>query len=125
VDDPSFDLVAAELRADATDLKTFVETLAAKLAGAFPGWARVERRSSLFGGAKPVRRIELTLGDDRYELEHDAGRVTCRHRAVVRGVAIRSDELELDEWLTRLAGSLVRAADSSAQGRAALEQLLE
>jgi hypothetical protein len=125
MDEPGFDLVAAELRADTTDLKAFVEALAVKLAGSFPGWVRVERRGGLFSGAKPVRRIELTLGDDRYELDHDGGRVTCVRRAVVRGIAIRSDELGLDDWIDHLARALVREADSTAQGRAALAQLLE
>jgi hypothetical protein len=125
VEDSSFDLVAAELRADSTDLTSFVQVLAAKLAGSFPGWVQVERRGGLFASTKPVRRIVLTLGDERYELEHDSGRVTCLRRALVRGVAIRSDELGLDEWLELLARSLVSQAESTAGGRAALERLLE
>jgi hypothetical protein len=120
-----FDVVAASLRADASDLKTFVEVLAAKLADAFPGEVRVERRGGLLSGTRPVRQIVLTLGPDRFELEHDAGSVTCRHRAIVRGVAIRSDELGLEQWIELLARSLVSHANSTSAGRAALAQLLE
>jgi len=120
-----FDLVAASLRADAADLDIFVEALATKLAASFPANVQVERPRRLLGGARRVRRIVVTLGDDRYELERGEGRVACTRRALVRGVAIRSEELELGEWIDRLARSLVAAAESTAEGRAALADLLE
>jgi len=120
-----FDLVAASLRADAADLDIFVEALATKLVASFPANVQVERPRRLLGGDRRVRRIVVTLGDDRYELARDDGRVTCTRRALVRGVAIRSDELELGEWIDRLARSLVAAAESTADGRAALADLLE
>ena len=41
MEDPGFELVAASLRADATDLAAFVEALAVKLEGALPGSVRV------------------------------------------------------------------------------------
>jgi hypothetical protein len=124
VEPSTFDLLAASLRADSADLEVFVEALATKLAGSFPGQVRVERARSLFRGRRPVRRLELPLGDDRYELEHEGGRVTCVRRSVVRGIALRSERLELGEWLDGLARSLVAEAESSEQGRAALAQLL-
>jgi hypothetical protein len=43
----------------------------------------------------------------------------------VRGVAIRSDELGLEQWIELLARSLVSHANSTSAGRAALAQLLE
>ena len=46
MEDPGFELVAASLRADATDLAAFVEALAVKLEGALPGSVRVERRGT-------------------------------------------------------------------------------
>ena len=76
------DLLAASLRADSGDLDAFVEALAVKLEAALPGQVEVERRGGLLGGRKRVRRIEVTLGDQRYELEAEHGRVTCRRRSV-------------------------------------------
>ena len=77
------DLLAASLRADAGDLDAFVEALAVKLEAALPDQVEVERRGGRLGGRKRVRRIEVTLGDQRYEAEADRGRVTCRRRSVV------------------------------------------
>jgi hypothetical protein len=126
VETPDFDLVAASLRADSSDLETFVEALATKLEASFPGHVKVERRGSRFmPGARPVRRISVPLGDTTFDLEHDAGRVTCFKRAVVRGIALRSEELPLGDWIDGLSAALVTEAGSSEASRTALEKLLQ
>jgi len=124
VTETDFDLLAASLRADAGDLRTFVEALATKLEGAFGSRVRVERKGGMFGG-KRVRRIALTLGDDQYELEHADGSVSCRRRTVVRGIALKNEELPLDAWLDDVSRTLVAEARSTERGRVALERLLE
>ncbi len=120
-----FDLVAAALRADTADLELFVETLAGKLEQSFPAHVKIERRKSLLPGPKPVRRITAELGDERFELEHDGGRVDCRRRELVRGIALRSEELELGPWIDALSHSLVTEAERSERGSEALRRLLE
>ena len=123
---PDFDLVAASLRADSSDLEAFVEALAAKLEASFPGHVTIERKGSRFvPGARPVRRISLPLGDSTFELEHDAGRVACFRRAVVRGIALRTEELPLGDWIDSLSTALVSEAGSSESARAALAKLLQ
>lgn len=117
-----FDLLAAALRADTTDLRAFVEALAAKLEASFPERTKVER-GGLFGN-KRVRRLGVELGDCRYELDHDDGRIVVRRRTVVRGVSLRSDELELDAWIDDLSQGLVEEAGRSERGRTALERML-
>jgi hypothetical protein len=119
------DLLAASLRADAGDVDAFVEALAVKLEAALPGQVEVERRGGLLGGRKRVRRIEVTLGDQRSELEAERGRVTCRRRSVVRGIALKTQELDLDAWIAALSQDVVEEAERSERGRQALARLLE
>ena len=118
----SFDLLAASLRADTTDMRAFVQALASKLEGSFPQHVRVQRGGRF--SDKRVRRIEVELGDSRYELESDRGDVACRRRAVVRGISLKTEELPLEEWIHRMSEELVSVAEQSERGRAALEQLL-
>jgi hypothetical protein len=118
-----FDLVAASLRADADDLRMFVEALATKLEQAFPGRCRV-RRAGLLGKGS-IRQISVELGESRYELTHDDGAVSARRSSVVRGISLKSDELGLDEWIDSLAAQLVSEARRSERGRLALERLLK
>lgn len=117
-----FDLVAASLRADTDDLRIFVEGLTTKLEESFPGRCRVQRSGLLGRGS--VRRIVVDLGGGRYELVHEGGVVTTRRASIVRGIALKSDELSLDDWIDALAAELVSEADRSERGRLALERLL-
>jgi len=116
------DLVAASLRADASDLRVYVEALAAKLEQLFPGSCSV-RRSGLRGKG-PVRAITVALGDGRYELESRDGSVVTRRSSIVRGITLKSEELGLDGWIDSLASHVVEEADRSERGRLALENLL-
>jgi hypothetical protein len=126
VEQPDFDLVAASLRADSGDIEAFVEALATKLSMSFPGRVEVERKGGrLSHGPKPVRLIVVPLGDARFELEHDSGRVVCVRKAMVRGIALHTDQLELGDWIDGLSQALVTEAQTSEQGRAALARLLE
>jgi len=121
---PDLDLLAASLRADATDTAAFLEALAARLESALPGQVEVQRKGGLFGGGKRVRRIAVRLGDSHYEIEGDRGAVTARRRNVVRGIALKSEELGVDAWIDGLSADLLGLAQRSEQGRLALERLL-
>ena len=122
--DFDFDLVAAELRADRTDLDAYVEALAAKLEGALPQQTTVERGRTSFRGPKRVDRIETLLGDCKYILDR-GDMVTTRCAHVVRNVVLKNDEVPLEEWLDRLARDLVAHAEATDHGREALERLLK
>lgn len=125
MDEGSFDMVAAGLRADAADLNAFVEALAVKLEGALPGRVTIARQGGLFSRSKGVREISVDMGDSRYNLVSNGGRIETTRRNEVRGIAIKSEPLELDEWIAALSGELEAAARESADGRQALERLLE
>ena len=117
-----FDLVAASLRADADDLRVFVEALSRKLEQLFPGRCRVQR-AGLFGKGS-VRQVSVEVGDSRHELSHDDGTVSARRSSVVRGITLKTEQLVLDEWIDSLAAQVVAEADRSERGRLALQKLL-
>ena len=123
-DAPDLDLLAASLRADASDTAAFLEALAARLQSALPGQVEVERKGGLFGGGKRVRRVAVRLADRHYELEGGHGALTARRRTVVRGIALKSEELGVDAWIEALSADLVALAQQSERGRLALERLL-
>jgi hypothetical protein len=68
--------------------------------------------------------VAVTLGDRRYEAERERRSVVCRRRTVVRGIALKSEELELGAWIDALSADLVDEAESSERSRIALEGLL-
>lgn len=119
-----FDLLAASLRADAVDLKAFIEGLAAKLSESFPSQVKVDRNRGLLGGKQRVRRLALKLGDCDYELVNDDGSVSASRRVVVRGIALRTEPLSLEQWIDAVAQELVAQAGRTESDRLALERML-
>lgn len=124
------DALAAALRADAADLDVYARVLTTSLAAALPAdMVGIDRDRSLAdriaGRDGKVRGIRIALGD--WELTLSPGRSgvpVAQARQKVRGVAISSREVSLDEWAQLLATGLAKRARESADARAALRRLL-
>ena len=126
MDDPGFDLVAASLRADTTDLNAFVEALAVKLEGALPDSVRVDRKGGgLLSRGKRVRRISIGMDEARYDLERVGESIEASRCNEVRGIVIKSERLGLDEWIDALSRELTNRAQQSERSMLALQRLLE
>ncbi len=125
VDDAlSFDVLAASLRQDTRDLAVFSEVLAKKLEQAVPHWVQIDRRGGLFQKNPPVRRITVTFDPWQYVLDSDRGRVNTARVKMVRGVAIKTEPLDLNPWIDALSQDMVEAASREAQARESLERFL-
>ena len=119
------DLIAASLRADASDLGAFVESLAVKLEEALPGRVRVQRGRRGLLGPKKVRRITLDAGGQRLEVSvSDTDGIELRRARMSGGIAIKTDLLGTEAWLTELSTAMVAEAERSDQTRQALQRLL-
>lgn len=124
--DQDFDLSAAGLRADGTDLRISVEVLASKLEESLPGRAHIERRGGgLLGrGPKRVRQVRIELGGNCYQLTVADDHVDGFRERQVGGISIKRESLAPDEWVAALTADLRAEAERSAEARAALERLL-
>lgn len=126
----TFDLAAAGLRGDGSELARSLEVLAAKLEAALPGRARVERHGGgLLGrGEKRVRQVLVDLGAGtsgvRYQLDVDRDRAECFRERKVGGIAIKRESLDPSSWIAALTDDLRAEAERSAEARAALDRLL-
>jgi hypothetical protein len=125
-DEPALDLdlLAASLRADSTDVSTFVESLAAKLEEAVPGRVRVQRRRVGMFGAKKVRTVAVDLDDRRFELLSEGAGVQTRCAKLSGGIVLKNEELQTDAWLATLGEALASEAQRNETTRRALERLL-
>jgi hypothetical protein len=119
------DLVAASLRADASDIAAFVEALAVKLEQALPGAVRVERARRGFRGPRWVREISLDAGGLRLILRrNEADAVQCSASRVSGGIVLKTEPVELERWIEQLGRALVEEAGRSLRTREALERLM-
>ena len=127
-DDPgsTLDLAAAEVRVDRADTHALIEALASRLEQALPAQVTVRRRR--VGGFRSkqteVERIEISLGDERFELLSARGGFQCTRHRVVRGITLKRDELPVEQWIDQLVEEVVRAAQLGEQARITLQGLL-
>ena len=88
--------------------------------------ARVQRKSKGFlSREKVVRAIEVDMGDNTYTcVRGGPAGVQASRRKVVRGIALSSEELALDQWIDALAADMAAEAQASAEARERRERML-
>jgi len=119
-----FDLTAAGLRANGSDLATGLEVLAAKLEDALGRHVQVTRRRKFLGKAGPVSEINVRIGESRYSLSPTPTGASAARLREVGGIAIKRESLSIDAWLAGLTLDLEAEARRSAEARASLDRLL-
>jgi hypothetical protein len=124
--DETFNLPAADLRAEEAELAMSVEVLATTLEQALPQIASVERRK--VGGFRSKRRevqqIALALGEEQFELRRTAQGLQCTRHKVVRGIILSRQELPMADWIAEVIAGVTRRAEVGERDRITLEGLL-
>ena len=111
------DQVAAGMALDLSNIDAFLANLARQLQQAVPQEVRVQS-----SGAH-VHGIELTLEADAFVLRREGQRVVSQYKKLVRGIALKTKDLPLQQWVQMLADSLARHANNNAQAGALAAQL--
>jgi len=118
----NFELLAASLRADSADARTWVAVLGQKLDGALPSRVRLHR-GGLFGNGA-IDGMAAELGDWRFTLRLERGEPLAERVHIVRGINLKSETLSLDAWIDALVAALAEIAAASARERDAIQALL-
>lgn len=112
------DQLAAGLRLDLSNVEAFVTGLAASMLRALPDRTRV-----LHEGAQIIL-LELNLDPHMYVTRREPqGHFTAQYKKLVRGVALKTKVLALDEWVRQLTGAIAEHANSNAHLATVLAQL--
>ncbi len=117
--------VAAELAKQyAADQRALLENLASMLESAFPAETSVFRKGGLFA-KKSISKIKVQIGEFRYNLA-DTGRgpLQASRTKIVRGIALKTEELPVEDWLTILGDEMEAHTQHHAQAREALSKFV-
>jgi hypothetical protein len=116
-------LAVSQLASDGTDVRIMLKLLVSQLSGVL-GDRMVVERSGRFRKADEIKSIRITLGDDSLEATVNGGTIRCTIGHSSGGIRIRTQQVTMDTWLTRLLSSLQSEAANSEQTRLALENLM-
>jgi hypothetical protein len=126
---PSFDMVAAALRADSADVATYARVLTESLGDSLPpGCVTVDRERTMSdrmrGRPGQAQRITVRLGEKVMTLGIFAGQPAAEICHEVRGVVLSRQRVALNEWADELARALVNHAGENARAAQALRRLV-
>ncbi len=124
-DDAAFDLSMAvsQLASNSTDLRIMLKLLVAQLSDALGDRISVER-AGRFRKTDEIKSVRVNLGDDTLEAAVEGGTVRCTIGHSSGGIRIRTEQVGIDVWLTRLLTTLQAEAANSEQTRQALENIV-
>ncbi|TDV43105.1 hypothetical protein [Actinophytocola oryzae] len=123
-------VVAAMLRTDEADVRSFARVLTGALAEALPaGMVEVEYRRGFAGrlagrDPRPVSVVVHGAEQDLSLRESDRSGVDTEVRHVVGGVVISRTRVDLDTWLWMLAETVMAAATRTAATQRAFERFM-
>lgn len=124
--DPGLDLATAvvQLQSAASDGQMLLRLLAQELAPALGDRLTVERAGGLLRKSNQIKRIAARLGDDHLEAVADGPSIRCTIGHSSGGIRIRSEQVTMDQWLTRLLTTVQAEAERSESARQALENIV-
>jgi hypothetical protein len=111
------DQLAAGMALDLSNIDAFLGHLARSLQQVVPQQVRIEAA----GGQ--VHAIELMLDSDGFVLRREGAHVSSQHKKVVRGIALKTKDVPLAQWVELLAQALAKQANVNAQAGALAAQL--
>jgi hypothetical protein len=106
-----FDMQAAWHRRFKADVESSLKALALRLKEAMPELVTVHETRGFFSSSAKITGVTVELGESRYSLESDRGRLTAKVAMVVRGVTLNTKNLDPAEWFARLAEETKKASE--------------
>ena len=108
-----FDTQAAWFRRFKADAESNMTAFALRLKEAMPELVTVHESRGFFSGAKTTG-VSVELGENRYSLAIDRGRLKATIAMVVRGIVLNTRSVDPAEWFAKLADE-TRKATAHAQ----------
>jgi hypothetical protein len=109
--------IAAGMALDLANVDTFLSRLAATLYQGFAEHTRIEANGNWVMG------IEVVLEPDVFLVRREGQHAVAQHKRVVRGIALRTHTIPLDQWVQMLTDALATHANTNARAAWVLGQL--
>ncbi len=105
-----FDMQAAWLRRFKADAESNLKALALRLKEAMPELVTIQESRGFFSSAKTTG-VSVELGESRYILQLDGGRLQAKIAMVVRGITLNTKNVDPSEWFVRLSEETQKASE--------------
>jgi hypothetical protein len=97
-----FDMQAAWLRRFNADAESNLKAFALRLKEAMPDLVTVHEQRGLFAKSRKITGVSIELGENRYRIEVERGRLKTMVAMVVRGIVLNTKDMAPAEWFASL-----------------------
>lgn len=115
-DNPSnidFDMQAAWMRRFQADAESNLKAFSLRLKEALPEHVTVLESKPFLWGNPKLTGVSILLGDYKYTLEINRGRLNASIAMIVRGITLNTKQIEPAEWFAKLATETQKATDQA------------
>lgn len=127
LDDPlMFETLAASLQLNQRESKTLVESLATMLQGSMPDRVEITRGGWFLSKEKPIEDLLVKFDETHYQISKFKNGYNYEARAlkIVRGIALKSNEIELEECIKRIVQEISQMSKKNARMQDALRKFI-
>ncbi|HEY9785907.1 MAG TPA: hypothetical protein V6D17_10930 [Candidatus Obscuribacterales bacterium] len=119
------EVLTAALRADHGESKDLLEHLAKMLGGAYASGTTITRGGWFMSSNRPVQELTVRFDEWQFQIVREKhGTFTAREMKLVRGVALKTAEISMDECIERILREMMKLAEKNMQTRDALKKFV-
>jgi hypothetical protein len=119
-----FDMQAAWLRRFKSDAESNLTAFALRLKEALPELVTIHEARGLFSRSAKTKGVSVELGEKRYNLEIDGGRLKASVAMVVHGIVLNTKNVDPADWFARLAEETKKASEHAQALSASLNDFM-
>jgi hypothetical protein len=126
LDDSSYDLnmAAASLRSNSADVHMLLKALSDELSDTLGDRLVAQRGGGRLRKSPEISSLRITLGGNQFEAVVEGSSLRCILGHFSGGIRIRSETLDVNEWIVKLLQALNGEAAHSESARLALENIV-
>jgi hypothetical protein len=124
--DESYDLnmAAAALRSNSSDLRLLIKSLCDELSDTLGNRLKIQHGGGRFRKSDEISSVQITMANNLFEARLEGANLHCTLGHVSGGIRIRSETLDVNEWILKLLEALRDEATHSDAARLALENIV-
>jgi hypothetical protein len=124
--DESYDLnmAAAALRSNSSDLRLLIKSLCDELSDTLGERLKMQHGGGRFRKSNEISSVQITMANNLFEATLEGANLHCTLGHVSGGIRIRSETLDVNEWILKLLEALRDEAAHSDAARLALENIV-
>jgi hypothetical protein len=120
-----FEVLAAKLKGDHGASGDMLEYLAKMLESSYEGGTKVTRGGWFMSKSRPVEELTVRFDEWQFQISRAKhGSLSARSMKLVRGVALKTNEIGMDECIEEIIKEVMKLAQKNAQTRDALNKFV-